>query len=135
MQPPMHIEIWGATKKALSYSQCGGDSSSCPIPPLPNGRLSRVSRGLGRELFTLSSCVYIKICKKSNESEFLITKVFIIFFFKHQCYPFKIVPMGSYTPIIYRDVVPTFGSSEQPLNSSTGMVFSMSVTLSTKFFL
>ena len=28
---PMPMEPWTATKKALSYSQCGGDTSSCPI--------------------------------------------------------------------------------------------------------
>ena len=26
------MEPWAATKKALSYSQCGGDTSSCPRP-------------------------------------------------------------------------------------------------------
>ena len=35
--------------------------------------------------------------QKSNETDFLFTKVFI--FFKHQCYPLKIGPLGSYTPM------------------------------------
>ena len=30
--PPMSMESWTATKKALSYSQCGGDTSFCQIP-------------------------------------------------------------------------------------------------------
>ena len=43
---------WSQTKKALSYSQCGGNTSS----PL-NSSLSRVSHWLGRELFDLPSYI------------------------------------------------------------------------------
>jgi hypothetical protein len=37
--------------------------------------------------------VYIqKVCKLSNETDFLLTKVFI--FFKHQCYPLQNSSLG-----------------------------------------
>jgi hypothetical protein len=37
------------------------------------------------------------VCQKSNETDFLFTKVFI--FSNINVIPFKIVPLGSYTPM------------------------------------
>jgi hypothetical protein len=51
------MEIWAATRKALSYS-CGCDISSCPgTYPTATCPGFRVGCGLGRELFTLPTHV------------------------------------------------------------------------------
>jgi hypothetical protein len=59
-----------------------------------------------------------EVRQKSNETDFLFTKVFT--FFKHQCYPLQNSSLGQLHT--NRDIVPTFGSSTgslQPVWSYT----------------
>ena len=52
-----------------------------------------VSKTIG--IKDVKQCIY-EICKLSNETDFLFTKVF---FLKINVTPFNIVPLGSYTPM------------------------------------
>ena len=70
-------------------------------------------RTYGTPISPRPTYVYIRGRQKSNETDFLFTKVL---FFKHQCYPLQNSSLGQ--PHSHGDVLPTFG-----------MVFSTSVAL------
>ena len=72
--------------------------------------------------------------QKSNETDFIFTKVFYFYFFSNiNVIPFKVVPFGGYKPM--ETLFPVFGSSAgslQPVGSSAYPLYSFGCFLKSR---
>ena len=71
-----------------------------------------IESGLKTRPLSVNLCEIYKVCKLSNETDFLFTKVFI--FFKHKCYPLQNCSLGQLHT--NGDIVPVLVAALEVLN-------------------